>query len=475
MLACPVSEGDILAERYRVERVLGLGGMGVVVAAVHTKLDQRVAIKFLRPEASAYPALTARFLREAKAAAKIRSEHVGRVTDFGTLDSGAPYMVMEYLEGQDLSSLVNSRGPLPIADAVEYVLQACEGIAEAHATGVVHRDIKGANLFLTYRSDKSPVVKVLDFGISKATQPEDPEDAHVNMTTTGMILGSPTYMSPEQVRSSKDIDGRTDIWSLGVVLHELLTGTTVFEASTVPALLAMIAADPPRSLRSIREDVPPGLEQVVLKCLAKPREQRYSNVGELARALEPFAPARAVVHVARACSLCGATVAQDQHQAQPECAIGDTGSVKADSMVGSAVSRTSGSVSPSQRRPWSLAAAALAGVCLVAGYWVYSSQSTPVRHESSAAPSTSRDQPETTPSASSTMRVEPVTSAAVMPTTAAAAPSVDPRPANRVEPMHTSAKSQSPTGRAKASSAVAPGSPNPKPTNPSTDRGANPF
>jgi len=166
--AASVSVGEILAGKYRIDRVLGAGGMGVVVAAHHLQLDERVAIKFLLPEMLAQQDAVMRFSREARAAVKIKSEHVARVTDVGTLETGAPYMVMEYLEGIDLAELVR-RGPLPITQAVDFVLQACEAIAEAHALGIVHRDLKPANLFLATLPGGVQSVKVLDFGISKLT------------------------------------------------------------------------------------------------------------------------------------------------------------------------------------------------------------------------------------------------------------------------------------------------------------------
>jgi serine/threonine-protein kinase len=201
----PVQEGEVLAGKYRVERVLGVGGMGVVVSALHLQLDERVALKFLLPEALANPEAVARFAREARAAVKIKSVHVARVSDVGTLETGAPYMVMEFLHGQDLSAVLRDRGPLPYPDAVEFVLQACEALSEAHALGIVHRDLKPANLFLITAADGSPCVKVLDFGISKLTSPSasDPDYA---MTKTQAVMGSPLYMSPEQMTSSRGVD-----------------------------------------------------------------------------------------------------------------------------------------------------------------------------------------------------------------------------------------------------------------------------
>src|SRR4051812_480796 len=213
-----VYAGQILGGKYRVDRVLGAGGMGMVVAATHLQLDERIAIKFLLPEALRNPEAVARFGREAKAAVKIRGEHVARVIDVGSFENGAPYMVMEHLDGRDLSSFIHERGAMPMSDAVDAVLQACEALAEAHALGIVHRDLKPANLFLTRRPDGTPSIKVLDFGISKLTAP----GADHSMTKTSAVMGSPLYMSPEQMTASRGVDARTDIWALGVVLYELL-------------------------------------------------------------------------------------------------------------------------------------------------------------------------------------------------------------------------------------------------------------
>jgi len=287
-----VREGDILAGKFRIERVLGQGGMGVVVAATHIQLDERVALKFLLPEALLNVEAVARFAREARASVKIKSEHVARVSDVGTLESGSPYMVMEYLEGQDLAGFVGSRGAMPIHDAVEFVLQACEALAEAHALGIVHRDLKPANLFVTLRADGTPCVKVLDFGISKFTTPGSSSD--MGMTKTSTVMGSPLYMSPEQLSSSRNVDARTDIWAIGVILYEVISGRVPFEAETMPQLCGMILQESPPALSSLRADVPAGLEEVIHHCLAKDRAQRFANVAELARALAPFGPPSAM-------------------------------------------------------------------------------------------------------------------------------------------------------------------------------------
>jgi len=296
--------GQILAGKYRVERVLGEGGMGVVLAAHHLHLDKRVALKFLRPEVAANRELVARFANEARSAGKIQSEHVARVLDVGVLDDGSPYMVMEYLEGTDLAGLIRQRKGLPGPEAIEYVLQACEALAEAHVAGIVHRDLKPANLFLTRRADGSPCVKVLDFGISKAALSSDP--AGHALTRTSAVLGSPSYMAPEQLKSARQADPRTDIWALGIILHELMTGEVAFRADTVPELYVSILQAAPTSLRARLPGAPPALEAVLLRCLEKDPARRFASVGELALALAEFAPAHVQPSVERIARITGA-------------------------------------------------------------------------------------------------------------------------------------------------------------------------
>jgi serine/threonine-protein kinase len=245
-----------------------------------------------------------RFAREARAAVKIKSEHVARVTDVGTLETGAPYMVMEYLEGQDLSALL-ARGPLPVEQAVDYLLQACEAIAEAHALGIVHRDLKPANLFLARLPGGIQSVKVLDFGISKLTGLSG-SSGQDSATRTKALLGSPLYMSPEQMQSSKDVDARSDIWALGVILYELIAGASPFTADTMPELILKIMSTAPVPLRSVRSDVPEGVEAAVMRCLAKDRLQRFQTVGELAGALAAFGSKKARISLDRISQVMGA-------------------------------------------------------------------------------------------------------------------------------------------------------------------------
>ncbi len=306
-----VSPGEVLGGKYRVDRVLGVGGMGVVVAAHHIQLDERVALKFLLPEALRNPAALARFEREARAAVKIKSEHVARVTDVGRLESGAPYMVMEYLDGIDLADWLAQRGPLPLEQAVDFILQACEAIAEAHALGIVHRDLKPANLFCVRRADGQLSIKVLDFGISKVTTPGN--SGH-EMTRTSAMLGSPLYMSPEQMQSSKGVDVRTDIWSLAVIFYELVAGRVPFNAESVTELAVKIVTEPAPPLRAFRSDMPPALERVLATCMEKEREKRYQTVGELAVALRDFGSPRARTSVDRVLGTLGQAGVDGLHQ-----------------------------------------------------------------------------------------------------------------------------------------------------------------
>jgi serine/threonine-protein kinase len=286
----PVKPGDVLGQKYRVERVLGVGGMGMVVAAKHIELGQRVALKFMLAEGLKDREQVERFQREARAAVQLKSEHAAKVTDVGKLKNGAPFMVMEYLEGQDLGAVLQQQGALSPQLAIEFILQTAEAIAEAHALGIVHRDIKPKNLFLTRRVDGRPLVKVLDFGLAKTGITGAP----IGLTQTAAVFGSPQYMSPEQMRSAKDVDFRSDIWALGVCLYELLTGNVPFDAPTLPELCAMVLKDPPRPIEQVRPDIPPELANVIYRCLQKDPNLRFQNIGEFARELERFAAPHSV-------------------------------------------------------------------------------------------------------------------------------------------------------------------------------------
>ncbi len=280
-----LAEGALVAGKYRLQGILGEGGMGLVVSAHHEALDRMVALKVLRKESAKDPVMAERFLREARAAANLRSEHVAHVLDVGTLPTGAPFMVLEYLEGADLAQVLTRQGRLSVAVACNYVVQACEAVAEAHANGIVHRDLKPENLYLTTSLGGADHVKVLDFGVSKTLAAD-----RAALTSTGVAVGSPVYMAPEQVRGSREIGPRADVWGLGVVLYELLTEALPFEAESLPDLCMKIANEPPISLPSRRADVPEALAAVVARCLEKDPVKRYFDAADLAEALAPFAP-----------------------------------------------------------------------------------------------------------------------------------------------------------------------------------------
>ncbi|MCC6902639.1 MAG: serine/threonine protein kinase [Polyangiaceae bacterium] len=361
-MTAPVVPGDVIAGKYEVTRVLGAGGMGVVVAAHDRDLERDVAVKFLSAQGAENANVVARFMREAKAAVKISSEHVAKVIEVGRLDGGAPYIVMELLDGCDLSDEV-AKGPLPVEAALDYVLQACEAIAEAHSRGIVHRDLKPANLFLSKRADGTPMVKVLDFGISSMGNAATAEHG---LTRTGAIMGSPFYMSPEQAKSARSADARSDIWSLGAVLYELMAGRPPFTGETMGELVAAILTEEPALLGSLRAEVPSGLEAVVHRCLHKDPGARYSSVGELAQALSPFAPERARVSVTRAIAVSGSATA-----ATPAAPMPAGGTLvmsaaptapAAGANTAAAWAETQAPSSPGRGRLW---AAGIAGVALV--------------------------------------------------------------------------------------------------------------
>jgi serine/threonine-protein kinase len=285
--------GQLFAGKYRIERLIGVGGMGAVFEAHHMHLDQRVAIKLLLPQCANDGALVQRFVREGRAAVKIPSDHVARVHDVGTLPDGTPFMVMELLHGADLQGVLDERGPLPIPLAVDFMLQTCEALAHAHAMGIVHRDLKPPNLFVS-GTRTSPTIKLLDFGISKLPTGDD-----LSMTKTSAVMGSPMYMAPEQMRSARRVDARADIWGLGILLYTMLTGRPPFESDSMPELCAMIVQDETPSLVQRRAGVPPELARAVERCLEKEPANRFGSVVELARAIAPFGSEHGRVMLAR--------------------------------------------------------------------------------------------------------------------------------------------------------------------------------
>ncbi|RLB64830.1 MAG: hypothetical protein DRI90_03650 [Deltaproteobacteria bacterium] len=282
--------GDVLLNKYRVERLLGYGGMGVVVEAWHLDFEERVAIKFLLPALGADQEASARFRREGRLLFKIKSEHVCRVLDVGELPGGVPFMVMEFLAGRDLGELLAGREPFPIATAVDYGLQVCQALAEAHVRGIVHRDLKPENLFASARPDGSVCIKLLDFGLSKLTTESLEGPRERNLTANAQAMGTPNYMSPEQWMSVRDVGPAADQWAVGAILFELITGQPPFNASQIGQICQRVLNEPAPSLHELRPEAPAGLAAVVQKILEKTPDRRYDNVGALAVALAPFGP-----------------------------------------------------------------------------------------------------------------------------------------------------------------------------------------
>lgn len=276
-----IAIGAVLARRYRIDGVIAEGGMSTVYRAYHLLLEQAVAIKVMRPELARVPQAVARFVNEARAGAQLSGPHSLRVIDIGRIENGPPYLVLELLEGSDLRTVLAERGPLPLVEAVQLILQACDGVAEAHSRGIIHRDLKPENLFLSAAPSGNRVLKLIDFGISKRIVDERAK----NLTAFGESVGSPHYMSPEQMSAPERVDGRSDVWALGVVLFELLTGETPFKAETTPIVFARVLGGEPTELSKLRRDLPQQVQQVVSRCLAKEPDQRFANVAELAAAL----------------------------------------------------------------------------------------------------------------------------------------------------------------------------------------------
>ncbi len=279
--------GVVLAGRYRVERPLKSGGMGLLLLGQHLELERPVAIKVLLDTQANDEESVARFFREAKAAARLNSEHVVKVYDVGSLEDGMPYIVMELLEGEDLARMLRNRGPLPIPEVIEYMLQACIGLAEAHRNGIIHRDIKPGNIFVSRRKDGRPLVKLVDFGISKLA-PTASHELEPELTTTSQVMGSPHYMSPEQLKSTREVDARADIWSLGAVLVRLISGSYAFEGDSDAELCANVLMGDPLPLRRVLPSAPKALEALVARCLTRDPAQRIQNVTDFARELAPF-------------------------------------------------------------------------------------------------------------------------------------------------------------------------------------------
>jgi serine/threonine protein kinase len=281
-LLSELSVGSVVDAKYRIDEVLGRGAMGVVVAATHLQLGERVALKFLlyRPKTGVTDDFRSRFQREARVSARLKNEHITRVIDVGVWQGHVPYMVMDHLTGTDLRQVLRTHGPLPIPMALDYTVQVCEGIAEAHVNGVVHRDLKPSNVFITRRPDGADLVKILDFGISKWSSDEAGVD---ELTQTGVVLGSPKYMAPEQLFGSSDVDARADVWSIGAMLYEMLAGRPPFDQASFTKICAELSTDRmPPPLAASRADVPPELAAVVMRCFERTVDRRVHDVAELA-------------------------------------------------------------------------------------------------------------------------------------------------------------------------------------------------
>lgn len=277
-----LTPGSRIADRYRVLRKIGEGGMGVLYACMDTVLTREVAVKLMRRSLAAERLLCERLLREARLAAQLRS-HVAQVFDCGTLDSGEPYIVMELLSGRDLYSTLRENGPLSPQALCSAMVQICVGLMEAHEKGIIHRDLKPENLFCANEPDGSTLLKIVDFGVSKQIT-----TGMRSMTNPTESVGSPQYMSPEQITTPSEVDPRTDIWSLGIVMYELLTGALPFNGPTPAQVCASVLSDSVPPIADFRTDVPQALQAIVLRCLEKSRERRFSSVGELLTALRAF-------------------------------------------------------------------------------------------------------------------------------------------------------------------------------------------
>jgi len=449
----PVREGEILDGKYRVDRVLGIGGMGIVVAATHVALNQRVAIKFLLPAAVGNPQIIERFAREARAAVQIQSEHVARVIDVGTLPTGSPYMVMEFLEGSDLADAVEKGGAMPVAQAVGYVLQACEAIAEAHALGIVHRDLKPANLFLARRAGRDSIVKVLDFGISKTK-----ESGPSGLTQTSAVMGSPYYMAPEQMMSSKDVDARADVWALGVILYELLAGAPPFVADTMAEIVFMVTQRDPPPLQTRRPDVPPELAGAIARCLTREPAQRYPNVAKLAAALAPFGPPRSDISVERISRVLGASVPPSGAEANAPHRMQGTASTWTNSQAG---------LRRSSKAPVAIAAGACVLLLGSGILWraLRTRDPAPSQAPSVASPAPSNPPPGSSPAPQPTVAtaLEPLPEPSALPHPAATASA----------PAAVTSRGPSPPARPRAQPAAQSAPPPPAPAPPVANRGMN--
>ena len=282
--------GDVIKEKYELTRLAGAGGMGEVFEAVNVRIDRKVAVKLLRADLTSDSRVVERFLREARSAGQVGSEHIVEILDSDETDEGVPFLVMEYLEGEDLGRVLYREGPLEPQRAISLVLQACKGLAAAHKKGIIHRDVKPANLFLTHREDGSEWIKVLDFGIAKFRGPISAEDA--SLTVTGSTVGTPRYMAPEHLREAKSVDERADVFSVGVILYEALTGDHPFNADTFADLIIQMVTVGPTPPSQLRRGLDTELDAIVLRALECDVSDRFASIDDLMRALTVFLDSR---------------------------------------------------------------------------------------------------------------------------------------------------------------------------------------
>lgn len=462
--------GEVLAGRYFVERVIGTGGMGCVVAATHVHLDERVAVKLLHPHLVSEPDTVQRFLREGRTAGRIQSPHVVRIKDVGELDGGRPYIVMEYLEGEDLAAIQKQRGMLPAQQAVDYVLAAAEAIAEAHAMRMLHRDLKPSNIFLARMPDGRDCIKVLDFGIAKAFGAESMAG---QLTQTAMVMGTPAFMAPEQLRKAKGLDHRVDIWALGVLLHKLVTNTLPFEGDTFAELSAAILTTEPVPLRRAFPHHTPELEAVIATCLRKNPEERFFDLADLALALAPLGTPAARPNVERILATLGRPSQRAVMVAPSEPLIGTTGAVAMSGAIPLVASPAA--APPRKSNTGMIAFVALAAVLALVGLGtsVYA-----FRVRANARTGNATSQPTTVASPGTGTDVTPSADPRVVAAPASAAqttpPNTDSAPSAHASVTATAAKpTRSPLGKAPASKATgasppstgaAPPPPGPPPT-----------
>jgi len=425
--------GEILAGKYRITKVLASGGMGLVAEARNVLLDQRVAVKLMRQDVRDTTRARDRFLREARAAGRLRGPHITRVLDTGVLADGGPFIVMELLEGRDLASTLKREGPLACEMVVDLALQACEALAEAHAAGIVHRDLKPANLFLTTGPHGRPLLKVLDFGVAKANALTEGSSG---LTRTDTIVGTPAYMSPEQLKSAREVDARTDVWSLGATLFELLSGRPPFLGETSGDVFAKIVQDERPRLGEVAPDVPAGLVAAIERCLAPDREDRFADVGELAQALEGYGPSTAKGATERVRTLLRERPASVEDEVGDEAPGSEEEVVAAGSATRTDWGTTQASaVSERRRRRWFVPAIALAGVAAFGGIVLVRNRlrSDSPRVETSVTPTSAPVAASTTtaptnPAAETVAKVpESLTPATSAPSSATSSPIAPPR------------------------------------------------